>query len=444
MRKPIGIRKEVKSEWERRTPLTPIQVKTLIEKYEVPVYIQPSEIRAFSDEEYQKAGAFVQDDLSAADVILSVKEMPAYHIEKGKTYINFSHVIKGQHYNMPSLKKYLELETNLIDYEKITDEQGRRLIFFGRFAGLAGMIDTLWAFGKKLQIEGIENPFTDILQTYHYGTLKEAEKSLRKVGERITAEGLDSRIVPLVIGFAGYGNVSKGSQEIVDFLPVIEISPEELLELRSCSDVSNKHIYKVVFKEEHTVEPIDSSAGFDLKDYFVNPEKYKGQFEKYVPHMHILINAIFWTDKNPRLITRNLMQELYREKKSETHLRVVGDISIDIEGAIEFTKYATQPSNPVYVYNPEKDEVVSGFEEDGVLVLAVDNLPCELAAESSEYFGSVLLSYIPKILDALSSSEFSHHTFPPEIRRALITFKGELMPDYTYLDHYLKNFNDSL
>jgi alpha-aminoadipic semialdehyde synthase len=443
MRQPIGIRKEQKSEWERRTPLTPLQVKTLIEKYDVPVYVQPSEIRAFRDEEYQEAGAIIQDDLSKAEVILSVKEVPEYDIQKGKTYINFSHVIKGQHYNMPSLRKYLELGTNLIDYEKITDEQGRRLIFFGRFAGLAGMIDTLWAFGKKLEHEGIMTPFLDIKQTYHYGNLKKAEEAIRRAGERIKTEGLDKRIVPLVVGVAGYGNVARGSQEILDYLPIIEISPEELLELRNSGDVSDRHIYKVVFKEQHTVEPIDESKSFDLKEYFSHPEKYKSRFEQYVPLMQILINAIFWTDRNPRLVTRNLMQELYETKRQDTHLRAVGDISIDIDGAIEFTSYATQPGNPVYVFEPLTGETLGGFEGDGVLVLAVDNLPCELAAESSEYFGSVLLPYIPKILDANQCNEFSACEFPSEIKRALIVFDGKLTPDYEYLTNYLAQFDDS-
>jgi len=97
----------------------------------VEVWLQPSEIRVFSEEEYVRAGARVQEDLSPCPVIFAVKEIPQDFFEPGKTYVFFSHTIKGQPYNMPMLKRMLELGCTLIDYEKVTDERGRRLIFFG-------------------------------------------------------------------------------------------------------------------------------------------------------------------------------------------------------------------------------------------------------------------------------------------------------------------------
>ena len=140
----IGIRREDKNKWERRVPLVPEHVKEFKEKYDVETVIQPSKIRVYSDDEYSDAGAVVKEDMSTCLIVFAVKEIPIHLFEKNKAYVFFSHTIKGQKYNMPMLKKMMDLRCNLIDYEKIKDERGNRLIFFGRFAGFAGMIDTLW------------------------------------------------------------------------------------------------------------------------------------------------------------------------------------------------------------------------------------------------------------------------------------------------------------
>lgn len=197
-----------------------------------------------------------------------MKEMPLDFFETGKTYIFFSHVIKGQPYNMPMLKKMLELGCTLIDYEKVTDEKGRRLIFFGRHAGLAGMIESFWALGKRLNWEGISNPFSHLRHTYEYKDLVEAEEAISKVGENLKAEGLPESVTPLICGVAGYGNVARGVGEILDLLPIEEIEPQEIASLVESSSYNANVIYKAVFKEEHTVEPISSEDHFDLQDFY--------------------------------------------------------------------------------------------------------------------------------------------------------------------------------
>jgi alpha-aminoadipic semialdehyde synthase len=153
----IGIRREDKNKWERRVPLTPAHVAQLIRDYTLRILIQPSTIRVFSDEEYTAAGAAVQEDLSPAGIVLAVKEIPVELLQPGKTYLFFSHTIKGQSYNMPLLRRLLELNCQLIDYERVVNEQNRRLIFFGEHAGMAGMIDTLSALGQRLAWEGLED-----------------------------------------------------------------------------------------------------------------------------------------------------------------------------------------------------------------------------------------------------------------------------------------------
>lgn len=429
----IGIRREDKNPWERRAPLIPKHVKELKEKHSIDVVIQPSKIRAFSDQDYEKAGAIVKDDLSQCPIIFAIKEVPLSIFERGKTYVFFSHTIKGQKHNMPMLKKMLEMECTLIDYEKVVDEKGRRLIFFGRHAGLAGMIDTLWAFGKRLDWEGIDNPFSSIRRAYNYNSIEEAKEEIAKVGKNIRNEGLNESLTPLICGFAGYGNVSQGAQEIFDLLPVENLNPDEIA---SIYDASNHLVYKVVFKEEHMVLPISPDNHFELQDYYNHPEKYKSRFESYLPYLSILMNCIYWDERYPRLVTKDYLRRAYSNEK-RPKLRIIGDISCDIEGAIECTVKSTAPDKPVFVYNPLNGKVIDGYKGSGVVVMAVDNLPCELPRESSAFFSNVLKEFIPEIVKADFSADFEHCKLPSAIKNAVIAYHGELTPNYRYIEKYL-------
>ncbi len=424
----VGIRKEDKSQWERRTPLVPGDVKELIEKG-LQFVVEPSPIRIFPDEEYERAGARISQDLSGARVILGVKEIPPEKLLPEKVYMFFSHTIKGQPYNMPMLKRLLELGDTLIDYEKITDERGRRLIFFGTFAGYAGAIDTLWALGKRLEEEGLKTPFSKIKQAYMYSSLEEAKEEISSVGREIQEKGLDPELLPLVIGIAGYGNVSRGAQEIIDLLPVEEVQPEDLGKLGK----KNRVIYKAVFKEWHMVEPLEGA--FDLQDYYHNPEKYRGVFSRYLPYLTVLINAIYWDVRYPRLATRQDLEELYQGKAK---LKVIGDISCDIEGAVEATVKCTEPDEPVFLYDVEKQKAINAFSGKGPLILAVDILPSELPRESSIYFSGVLKKFIPRVAEADYSLPYERLNLPPELKRAVIVHRGELTPDYRYLEKFIK------
>ena len=405
-------------------------------KHNIQTIVQPSKIRIFNDEEYQKSGAVVQEDLSSCSIIFGVKEMPTSFFEPGKVYAFFSHTIKGQQYNMPMLKRLMSLGCYLIDYEKIVDENGRRLLFFGRYAGLAGMIDSLWALGKRLEWEGIVNPFSSLQQTFRYHSLEEAKEAVTVVGEKIKKKGIPVSLTPLVCGFAGYGHVSKGAQEIFDLLPHKQIKPGELFSLFKQKENSEDYLYKVVFREEDMVAPVSRESNFELQDYYDHPEKYTSKFEAYLPYMTLLINAIFWTPRYPRLITKKGLKNLF-EKEQSPRLRLIGDITCDIEGAIECTVRATQPDNPVFIYNPLKNQVTDGYKGTGVVVLAVDNLPCELPRSSSLDFGNTLTKLIPDILKADFSTDFAHCRLSPRIKNSVILYKGKLTPQYEYLEKYL-------
>lgn len=437
--KVLGIRREDKNRWERRAPLVPQDVKELIEELNIKVVVQPSSIRAFTDEEYKREGAELDESLSKADIILAIKEIPKEFFEPNKVYIFFSHTIKGQKHNMPMLKEILKKGATLIDYERIVDDKGRRLIFFGKYAGYAGMIDTLWALGERLNYESIyPNPFADIRQAYKYRDLKEALEAIKKLGENIKKGGLPSPLVPFVIGIAGYGNVSQGVQTIIEQLPIVEVSPKKLVEFFNCGEYTDREIYKVVFKEEDMVSPISDDIQFELQDYYNHPEKYKGVFEKYLPYITILINAIYWEKKYPRLLTKKWLKENWQELKKKNRLKVIGDISCDIEGAIECTLKATSPDSPLFVYEPNEDKIIDGVKGDGPVILAVDNLPCELPVESSTEFSSVLKRFLPEVIKADFSKDFETLSLPPELKRAIIVYKGKLTPDYKYLEKYIE------
>ena len=152
--KKIGIRYEDKYVMERRVPLVPAHIKKLIAEEGLEFSVETSAKRVYSDEEYEAVGASITDDLGDCHVIFGVKEIPVDRLESDKTYIFFSHVIKGQPHNMPMLKRLMELNCTLIDYERVVDEMGKRLIFFGRYAGLAGMINSLWSLGQR-QMSGV-------------------------------------------------------------------------------------------------------------------------------------------------------------------------------------------------------------------------------------------------------------------------------------------------
>lgn len=399
--------------------------------------IQPSEIRIYTDDQYRQAGALVQEDLSSCPVVFSIKEIPASFFEPEKAYVFFSHTLKGQKHNMPMLKKMMALRCHLIDYEKVVDEKGARLLFFGRHAGLAGMIDSLWSLGKRLDWEGIPNPFASLNQTIHYGSLEEAKQAVVSVGQRIKKEGLTPSLLPFVCGFAGYGHVSRGAQEIFDLLPHKEISPEDMAGLFSNPGIPNNLLYKVVFKEQHLVEPVSSENTFKLQDYYNHPEKYRSRFGTYLPYISLFINAVFWTPRYPRFVTKNNLKDLFETHESP-RLRVIGDITCDIDGSVECTVRATQPDNPIFVFDPIGDRATDGYQGIGVVVMAVDNLPCEIPRASSIYFSNTLMEYVPEIAKADFSIEFDNLELSPNIKNGIILYGGKLTPQFQYMDTFLK------
>lgn len=432
----LGIRREDKNKWEKRVPLVPDDIRFLNDKFGIKTLIQPSEIRTFADEQYKEAGANVVEDVQQADTIIAVKEIPIDFFRKGKTYIFFSHTIKGQAYNMPMLKKMMELKCNLIDYERVLDDANKRLIFFGKYAGIAGMIDTLHALGQKLKLKGFSTPFEKIDEAYKYISVAEAEKVIKEIGHQIKTKGLPDGLLPFVAGFAGYGNVSRGAQEVFDLLPLITIKADDFKKINNFPvEVKSKNLFKVVFEEKDIVKP--KSGKFNLQDYYDYPEKYEGRFEEYIPGLTVLVNCIYWDEKYPRLVTKKFLEsDDYRN--SEKKLIVIGDISVDINGAIEITHKATHPGNAFYTYFPSSGKYEDGIQKDGITIMAVDNLPCEFPKESSMEFSSILINYIYEIVNQDFNKKYEELSLSNPIKKALILHKGQLTKNYHYLKNYLE------
>lgn len=410
----LGIRREDKNLWERRAPLTPSHVEELVRRQGRSVVVQPSERRVYADGDYREAGARIAEDLAGCRVILGVKEVPARLLLPRQPYLAFFHVIKGQPQNMPILRRALDLGCTLIDYEKIVDRYGKRLIFFGRHAGHAGMIDGLWALGRRLAAEGIDSAFARVEPAHRYGSLAEALVQLEtEVGRRLREQGVQPQLHPLVVGFTGGGNVSQGAQEVIDRLPVVEVRPEELAGLASDAGLSHRAVYKVVFRRRD-----------------------RDDFARYLPHLTMLVNGIYWEPGHARLLTLDDASRLWGGETAP-RLRVLADLSCDLDGALQTTVKITDSGDPLYVYEPATGAVRSGVEGRGPVVLAIDNLPAELPRDSSEHFGDGLYPFVTGLADGNFDAAWEHLTLPAALLGAVIAHAGELTPPFRYLEKLL-------
>lgn len=434
----VGIRKETQYPSEMRAALTPEHVKDLIAK-NIEVFVEHAEQRIFTSEEYINAGAVITNNLSNCNIILGVKEVPINDLISDKPYVFFSHTIKGQNYNMPLLQAVLDKNITLFDYELVKNKEGFRIIFFGKFAGYAGVIDSLWLLGERLNSEEIENPLSQIKQALNYDDLNDAKESIKKVGKEIEENGLPKEIVPLITGFTGYGNVSKGAQELYDLLPLEKIGVNDLESFVNSGNFSNKKVYKVEFKEEDMYEH-KSGEKFSFDDFVQNPKDYKSKLKKYIPYFTMLVNGIYWEDRFPKHVTKSYLKKIYTENENPK-MKVIGDITCDIEGSIEMTVKATSSKNPSYVYEPLTEEIKDGIEGNGPVILAVDKLPAELPKEASKTFGDALLPFVKKLAETDYSKDYDELEIPREFKEAIITHKGELTPNFKYLEKFLNNKN---
>lgn len=443
----IGIRKEDENKvYEFRTPLTPETVAELIGNHpdlqvivaegRKPEFKYP---RAFSDQEYQAIGATV-DDVNQADIILGVKEVNIDQITPHKTYVFFSHTHKAQPYNMPMLRKLKNMGCSLVDYELIVEDKaddvyqighGKRQVFFGHMAGYAGALDTLYGLGQRFALKGIDTPLKRLVKSMdytsphgHFGDLTIALDTLKAVGETIARDGFPESVSPVVIGVTGSGNVSQASRHILSHLPHQTITADELLAPDFALNASRHVVYCVQFNRH---------------------DRRWTHFQHILPHLSALIHGAKWDVKQDRLVTRQFLRDHPALK-----LEIIGDITCDPNGAIEFSK-ATYPDHPIYTYHPARDDLdtkwsndqfkqtcQTGIQAEGVAVMAVTNLPTEFAREASESFSEMLGYFMPEFINADFSQDFADFTIARQVKRAFILYQGALTPDFQYLEENLQ------
>ena len=396
----IGIIKEGKVPVDHRVPFTPNHCKQLKETYAVEVVVQPSNIRCYKDEDYIKAGINLQEDVSDCDLLVGVKEVPMENLIANKTYLFFSHTIKKQPYNKTLLQTILKNNIRLIDYECLRDINGQRVVAFGRWAGIVGAYNGLITYGKKY------NKF-ELKPANECFDLAELHRELGKIN-----------LPPIKIVLTGGGRVSQGSMEILNEAGIKRVSIESYL---------TKSFDFPVYCQ---LESLDYNTSINLdkfeNDHFYkHPHLYRANFERFSKVSDMLIAGAYWDPKAPVLFTKEDTQ------KSTFKIRIIADITCDIDGSIPTTIKPTTIDNPFYDFNIQtltEDKAFSN--QNNITVMAVDNLPCELPRDASESFGNQLLAnVIPNILSK-DESKMIH-------RGAITTISGELNEDYVYLSNYI-------
>ena len=397
----IGLTKEGKIPVDHRVPLTPMQAREVMDTFpDVEVVAQSSDIRAFKDEEYVAAGVKVVPSLDDCDVILGVKEVPIPMLIEGKTYFFFSHTIKEQAYNRKLLLAILEKNIHLVDYEPLTDENGKRVIAFGRWAGIVGAYNGLWTFGKRYNLY-------DIRRAHECFDLEDLKTEYRKI-----------KLPKIKIALTGGGRVAKGAMEVLLEAGIRKVSPADFVE---------KMFEEPVFTQlnTHNYNKRKDGQPFGRTDFYKNPEQYEGDFLKYAHQADILIACAYWAPEAPVLFTR---EDILDDQFS---IRLSADIPCDIEGSIPSTKRPSTIDKPLYDYNPTDDREESAMnDETNITVMAIDNLPCELPRDASESFGREMIDNV--LPNLLGEDQIGM------IRRASITRDGKLTEEFAYLQDYVE------
>ena len=397
----IAIIKEEKIPQDTRTPITPVQARQIIERFSsIKLICQSSNIRCFTDDEYKKQGIEIVENVQEADILLGVKEVKIENLNPGKTYLFFSHTIKKQPYNRKLLQAVVERNVRLIDYECLTNEKGIRVIAFGRWAGIVGVYNAFWTYGQKYGEYSIKRAF-------ECHDLNEIYVELKKVA-----------LPPIKILITGNGRVSRGGLEILEKLKVRKVDPEQFI-----NRIFEESVYCQVDVDVYT-KRIDGSA-FRFKEFFSDPTLYESNFQPFYGVADVMIMAAYWDPNAPRLFV------LKEAQGSSFNIKVIADITCDIDGSVPTTTKATAIDNPVYDLDLQTLEEKPAFSgESNLSVMSIDNLPNELPRDASQSFGNQMIDHILKPL--ISEKEESI------IENATITKDGYLTPKFEYLRDYLE------
>lgn len=395
----FGIIKERKNPPDKRVVLTPKACKALNETFEdIEIIAESSANRTYADHEYIAAGIDVTDDVSAADVLLGVKEVPIEALIPDKKYFFFSHTIKKQPYNRDLLRAVLDKNIELYDHEVITDKKEIRLVAFGRYAGIVGAYNGIRAFGLKN--ESFELPKAEELEDQ-----KHLIKELKNI-----------KLPNIKIVLSGKGRVSNGAKEMLDGMGLKEVNVEDYLNTEF-----DQPVYCQIDVLDYNYRMDETKL--DMFDFFAHPEAYASDFYRFAKVSDVYIAGHFYASGAPYLFTRQ------DAKKDDFKIIVVADISCDIDGPVASTIRASTIAEPIYGYDPDSEAEVDFLDPNAIAVMAVDNLPNELPRDASQGFSK---SFVEHVIPAFFNGDKDGI-----LQRARMTQNGKLTDRYGYLQGFV-------
>jgi len=397
----LAIIKERKSPPDRRVVFSPKACQKLLKKYPLlKIYIEPSNIRAYTDEQYAKAGLNLTSDISDCDVFLGVKEVPIEALIPNKSYFFFSHTIKKQAYNRELLKAVLDKNITLYDHEVITDAKGRRLVAFGKYAGIVGAYNAIRTYGLKSQLFKIPK----------------ASEIHNKIA--LIKELKAVKLPPIKIVVTGKGRVGKGTHEILIAMGLKEVSVKEFL-----YQTFNEAVFVQIDVDQYNKRILKDGVHFTKHEFFTNPTAYKSNFMRFAKVADVYISGHFYAQGAPYIFTREDAKNL------DFNIKVVADISCDIDGPVASTLRSTTIANPIYGYNPATEKETNYLNPNAIAVMAVDNLPCELPIDASDGFGQMFEKHV--------MPAFFNDDADGVLERARMTNKGKLTSKFAYLQNFV-------
>ena len=396
----IGLIKEGKVPSDNRVALTPKQCRYLLDQFpDWDILVESSLNRCFKDREYQKEGIKVVEDISSADLLFGIKEVPKDQLIPNKKYLFFSHTKKAQTYNKALFHVMMDKNITLIDYECLEHEDGQRLIGFGFFAGIVGAHNGIMAYGnrtKEFKLSRVKEvkDYMDLVHTYF---------------------GL--KLPNIKIAITGSGRVAHGILEIMNLMDVQQVEADEY--------TSRAYAYPVyVHLKGGDLYRHKTTNTYDRNDFHAHPENYHCLFINYLKHTHILMNGIYWEPGIAPLFT---MDDL---KEDDYALTTIADITDDAHGSVPCNLGDSSSEDPIYGVNVTTLEKTAPYMQNGIDIMAVGNLPNELPRDASRYFGEQLIKYV--IPDLLKGGN-------KIIEGATMLDKGKLTQNFSYLADYSKH-----
>jgi len=398
----LGIIREGKVPPDSRVLFTPKQCVALQEKYDLEFIVQPSPGRCMPDEAYRAAGITVQEDISACEVFMGIKEVPKEQLVANKKYFFFSHTIKAQPYNKALLQKILKENITLFDYEVLTNEKKQRVIAFGRFAGIVGAHNGMMTYGNRTGAFELE-------QMHQYDDYAAAIAYYKTLS-----------FPKMKIVVTGAGRVGKGAVEVLEHMDIKQVSPSDFL-----TKEYEEAVYTQLNCADYTT-PKDADKAFELKDFYKNPADYKSTFAPYTKVADVFVNGIYWANEAPAFFSKEDM------KAADFKIKVIADVTCDIApvASIPSTLFATTIAKPVFGYDPITEAAVEPYQAHTVDMMTIDNLPNELPKDASKSFGEQFTENVMEELLGLKDTGM--------LERAMIAKEGQLGPCFQYLSDYVQ------